>query len=81
MASMCQPDEWELVRLDSSRLGAKLSDGRIIDLQAAHVAFKGTMSPHLRDAISFRLSASYGAGVATELVRWALAGNHPVVAA
>lgn len=79
---MCQADEWELVRLAGSKgVGAKLPDGRVVDLQAAHVELKGSMSPHLRDALSFRLSASYGASVATELVRWAREGNRAVVAA
>lgn len=69
---MCSPD-WEPVRLvdaaGRSRLGARLADGRIVDLQAAHVRMHGAPSPHLRDMLSFRLSAAYGADLARELLR------------
>ena len=65
---MCAP-EWELVRISSQSLGARLADGRVIDLQAAHVKLMGRPSPHLRDATSFRLAASYGHDLARELIR------------
>lgn len=64
---MCAP-EWELVRLTSQSIGARLHDGRVIDLQAAYVAKCGRPSPHLRDAVSFRLGASYANDLASELL-------------
>lgn len=68
---MCCPS-WELTRLvreSGPRLCARLPDGRLVDLQAAHVALRGSLSPHLRDAVSFRLSAAYGCDLVEELVR------------
>lgn len=68
---MCSPS-WELLRLvrDSQpRLCARLPDGRLLDLQAAHVAMRGSQSPHLRDGMSFRLAAAYGHDLVEELVR------------
>ena len=68
---MCSP-EWEIVRLVSAntpRLGAKLPDGRVVDLQAAHVALRGSTSPHFRDPTSYRLSAAYGNDLVRELLR------------
>lgn len=65
---MCAP-EWEIIRLTSQSIGARLSDGRVIDLQQAHVALRGKPSPHLRDATAFRLSAAYGHDLARELIR------------
>ncbi|HEX2022421.1 MAG TPA: hypothetical protein VHH36_06890 [Candidatus Thermoplasmatota archaeon] len=70
---MCTPT-WDLVRLADAgraRLGARLADGRTVDLQAAHVARLGRESPHLRDATSFRLAGCYAADMAESLVRWA----------
>ena len=64
---MCTP-EWEIVRLTNQSVGAKLADGTVVDLQAAHVAMKGTPSPHLKDAVSFRLAASYGVDLVRELI-------------
>lgn len=68
---MCTP-EWDIIRLvdaERTRLGARLPDGRLLDLQAAHLALRGSTSPHLRDAVSLRLSGSYGNDLVTELVR------------
>lgn len=49
------------------RLALRLPDGRLLDLQAAHVARRGVPSPHFRDATAFRLAASYGVDLAREL--------------
>lgn len=65
---MCR-HEWEIVRLSPQSVGARLADGTVVDLQAAHVAQRGHTSPHLRDAISFRLSAAYGADLVRDLLR------------
>lgn len=68
---MCSP-EWEIIRIateSAPRLGARLPDGRVVDLQAAHVALRGSTSPHLRDATSYRLSAAYGNDLVRELLR------------
>lgn len=78
---MCSPS-WELTRLvrDSGpRLCVRLPDGRLLDLQAAHVATRGSLSPHLRDAVSFRLAAAYGTDLVDELVR--AAPSEAIVAA
>lgn len=64
---MCSPN-WELVRLTGQSVGARLADGSVVDLQAAHVAQRGRPSPHLRDVTSFRLAAAYGADLARELL-------------
>lgn len=64
---MCS-SEWELVSLSAQGVGARLPDGRIVDLQASHVRLHGKPSPHLRDPASFRLSAAYGADLARELI-------------
>lgn len=67
---MCSPS-WELLRLvraETALLCARLPDGRLLDLQAAHVAMRGAQSPHLRDPTSLRLSAAYGNDLVTELV-------------
>lgn len=49
------------------RLVAKLSDGRLLDLQAAHIALRGVPSPHLRSPTALRLAASYGDDLVREL--------------
>lgn len=67
---MCSP-KWELVsiaRAAQPRLAARLPDGRLLDLQAAHVAVHGRSSPHLHDIASFRLAAAYGVDLLGELV-------------
>lgn len=76
-----QGTQWQIVRFtpaggDRPRVGALLPDGVIIDLQAVHLALKGTTSPHLRDVSDFRLAAAYGKDLAEELVRHALANPH-----
>lgn len=64
---MCAP-EWEIVRLANQSLGAKLPDGTVVDLQAAHVKAHGIPSPHFKDSVSFRLAASYGVDLVRELI-------------
>lgn len=49
------------------RLLARLPDGRLLDLQAAHVALRGAPSPHLRSPTALRLAASYGEDLVREL--------------
>lgn len=78
LASSMHGTEWQIVRFTPEgaaqpRLGALLADGAVIDLQAAHLALKGTTSPHLRDLPDFRLAASFGQDLAAELVRFATA--------
>lgn len=70
---MCH-HEWEIVRLSAQSVGARLTDGTVVDLQAAHVALHGTSSPHLQSAFAFRLSASYGNDLAHELIASMRAG-------
>jgi len=48
-------------------LALRLPDGRLLDLQRAHMALRGAPSPHLRDATSLRLAASYGRELVQEL--------------
>lgn len=50
------------------RLLARLGDGRVIDLQLAHIALRGAPSPHLRNPTALRLAASYGEDLVRELV-------------
>ena len=64
---MCAP-EWEIVRLTNKGVGAKLPDGTVVDLQAAHVKMHGAPSPHFKDSVSFRLAASYGVDLVRELI-------------
>lgn len=64
---MCQT-EWEIIRLTPQSVGARLTDGTVVDLQAAHVALRGSTSPHLRSAFDFRLAAAYGCDLAAELI-------------
>jgi hypothetical protein len=71
---MCTP-EWEIVRLTNQSVGAKLADGTIVDLQAAHVKAHGSPSPHFRDSVSFRLAASYGVDLVRELIARGRRGN------
>lgn len=68
---MCAPD-CELVGIAANgrtRLAARLPDGRLLDLQAAHVTARGTTSPHLRDVQSLRLAAAYGHDLVRDLLR------------
>ena len=52
---------------EGPRLVARLPDGRLLDLQAAHVALRGVPSPHLRNPTALRLAASYGDDLVREL--------------
>ena len=52
------------------RLGAKLQDGRIVDLQAAYFSMTGAPSPFLATPETFRLGGPRGGEVAEEVVRW-----------
>ena len=52
------------------RLGAFLSDGCLVDLQAAHMSMRGHPSPLLRDRTAFRLVAKDAAALAREVVAW-----------
>lgn len=49
------------------RLFARLPDGRLLDLQAAHIALRGAPSPHFRSPTALRLAASYGDDLVREL--------------
>ena len=49
------------------RLALRLRDGRVLDLQAAHIALRGVPSPHLRNATALRLAASFGDDLVREL--------------
>ncbi|HUR67694.1 MAG TPA: hypothetical protein VM370_00480 [Candidatus Thermoplasmatota archaeon] len=64
---MCQ-HEWEIVKITPQSVGARLPDGTVVDLQAAHLQKHGRTSPHLRDAVAFRLSAAYGVDLVRELL-------------
>lgn len=68
-----QANPFELVTLPPSsgpaRLALRLRDGRLLDLQAAHVALRGSPSPHLRNATALRLAASYGDDLVRELAK------------
>lgn len=52
------------------RLGACLPDGRLVDLQAAHVSMRGVTSPYLRDRTAFRLGGAASSDTVQKVVEW-----------
>jgi hypothetical protein len=61
------------------RLGAYLPDGRLVDLQAGHMAMRGVPSPFLRDRTAFTFGAGPAAATAEHVLAWVATEQPPGV--
>lgn len=61
------------------RLGAYLADGRLVDLQAAHMAMRGVPSPYFRDRTSYTFGAGPAAAAAQSVLTWVTTQEPPGV--
>jgi hypothetical protein len=61
------------------RLGAYLPDGRLVDLQAGHMAMRGGPSPFLRDRTSFTFGAGRASAAAEQVLAWVATQDPPGV--
>ncbi|GEM_PF-4642776 len=61
------------------RLGAYLPDGRLVDLQAGHMAMRGVPSPFLRDRTAFTFGAGPAAATVEQVLAWVASQQPPGV--
>lgn len=61
------------------RLGAYLPDGRLVDLQAGHMAMRGVPSPFLRDRTAFTFGTLRAVQAAEQVLDWVGSENPPGV--
>ncbi|MEA3202244.1 MAG: hypothetical protein QOE90_3672 [Thermoplasmata archaeon] len=61
------------------RIGAYLPDGRLVDLQAGHMAMRGVPSPFLRDRTSFTFGAMPAAQCVDQVLAWVTSQEPPGV--